>query len=176
MAFSIIIQKLPWWHSELTVHVAELTELINKLEDDFLKDGKINQQNLIDTLMYNISLINTIPDQSYPNLLSMSDTIFRIPPGDFCLAAYIPLYASLNIKFTGDRWGDTLEIYNIYDRDGFGWKYIQDSTKSFTLTAQKQNQLMSLSIWIYYPGKATIGFFENESITPSRITNLEWDY
>jgi hypothetical protein len=60
LAFSIIVQKFPWWWDELAVHVAELTELINKLEADFSKDGQIDEQNLIDTLMYNISLTNTI--------------------------------------------------------------------------------------------------------------------
>lgn len=230
LAFSIIVQKFPWWWYELPIHVAELTELINKLEADFSQDGQIDQQNLIDTLMYNISLTNTIdirynleqkliefnesatvpefekyiakfqekhadhiytefyyperalaipyyyPDESYPNLLSMSDTIFIRIPGEFCLAAYIPLYASLSVKFTGDRWGDYGEIYSIYDDNSFGWKFIQSSANSFTLVAQKQNQLMTIPIWILYPGKTTIEYFENDSITPSQTRNLEWSY
>jgi hypothetical protein len=60
LAFSIIVQRYTMIWNERPTLTAELTQLLSKLNSDFKDDGQINNQNLIDTLLYNISQLNQI--------------------------------------------------------------------------------------------------------------------
>jgi hypothetical protein len=60
LAFSIIVQRYTMIWNERPTLTAELTQLLSKLSSDFKDDGQINNQNLIDTLLYNISQLNQI--------------------------------------------------------------------------------------------------------------------
>jgi hypothetical protein len=58
LAFSIILQRYTMSWNERPLLVAELTQLLTGLSADFKDDGQITSQNLIDTLLYNISQLN----------------------------------------------------------------------------------------------------------------------
>jgi hypothetical protein len=58
LAFSIILQRYTMSWNERPLLVAELTQLLTGLSADFKDDGQITSENLIDTLLYNISQLN----------------------------------------------------------------------------------------------------------------------
>jgi hypothetical protein len=60
LAFSIIVQRYTMIWNERSTLTAELTQLLSGLASDFASDGQINNQDLIDTLLYNISQLNLI--------------------------------------------------------------------------------------------------------------------
>lgn len=60
LAFSIIIQRYTMIWNERPTLTAELTQLLSNLSSDFRDNGQINNQNLIDTLLFNISQLNLI--------------------------------------------------------------------------------------------------------------------
>lgn len=60
LAFSIIIQRFTMIWNERPTLTAELTQLLSNLSSDFRDNGQINNQNLIDTILYNISQLNQI--------------------------------------------------------------------------------------------------------------------
>jgi hypothetical protein len=60
LAFSIILQRFTMIWNERSSLTAELTQLLSNLSSDFAADGQITNDDLIDTLLYNISQINLI--------------------------------------------------------------------------------------------------------------------
>ncbi len=58
LAFSIILQKWAYIWYEIPPFTAELSQLLSHLSNDFSADGNIENQQLIDTLLYNISQLN----------------------------------------------------------------------------------------------------------------------
>jgi hypothetical protein len=60
LAFSIIVQRYTMIWNERPTLTAELTQLLSNLSSDFKDNGQVNNQNLIDTLLYNISQLNLI--------------------------------------------------------------------------------------------------------------------
>ena len=60
LAFSIILQRPSHNLMEIPTLPAELTWLMTNLSTDFADDGTINNEALVDTLLYNISLQNQV--------------------------------------------------------------------------------------------------------------------
>lgn len=60
LAFSIILQRYTDIMNERPTLTAELTQLLSNLSSDFEADGLIDNQALIDTLLFNISQLNLI--------------------------------------------------------------------------------------------------------------------
>ncbi|MCF8363790.1 MAG: hypothetical protein K9G70_14325 [Prolixibacteraceae bacterium] len=58
LAFSLMLQRFTYLGYERPQLSAEVSELLSKLSEDFKPDGEINDQSLIDTLIYNISQLN----------------------------------------------------------------------------------------------------------------------
>ncbi|MBN2648955.1 MAG: hypothetical protein JXR50_04345 [Prolixibacteraceae bacterium] len=58
LAFFIMLQRFTYLGYERPQLSAEVSELLSELSEDFEPDGKINDQRLIDTLIYNISQLN----------------------------------------------------------------------------------------------------------------------
>lgn len=58
LAFSVISQRYSQVWGQDALSTAELSELLTKISDDFKDDGMIDTQSIIDTLMYNISMIS----------------------------------------------------------------------------------------------------------------------
>lgn len=64
LAFSILLQRYTMIWNERPSLTAELTQLLAGLASDFSMDGQINNKNLTDTLLYNISQLNLIDIRS----------------------------------------------------------------------------------------------------------------
>ncbi|MCK4817398.1 hypothetical protein KA005_16630, partial [bacterium] len=58
LSFSIILQRYTLIWNERQMLVGELTQLLSGMSSDFKDDGQINNQSLVDTLLYNISQLN----------------------------------------------------------------------------------------------------------------------
>lgn len=56
LAFSVILQRPTHWEEAIPTLPAELTWLMTNLSTDFADNGAINNEALIDTLLYNISM------------------------------------------------------------------------------------------------------------------------
>jgi hypothetical protein len=55
LAFSVMLQRYTQQWQAINGLSAELTQLLSSISEDFMPDGVINNQAIIDTLMYNIS-------------------------------------------------------------------------------------------------------------------------
>jgi len=55
LAFSVMLQRHSQQYQAINDMPAELTQLLSNLSEDFALDGLINNQEIVDTLMYNIS-------------------------------------------------------------------------------------------------------------------------
>ena len=224
LAFSIILQRPSNNIAVVPTLPAELTWLMTNLSTDFADDGAINNEALVDTLLYNISLQNQvyirqriqnyysglgltveIPDfESYitmfqaahqesvtefvypdeatpapefgpggevPNILVKDVTQFD---GDqaYVVAAITPLGKSLKVKVTGNVRLDT-SLNN-------GWIVTEYTTDSFTIEAQRQNELVSMLVRLWddnwngsKDGFATIEYYE-DSDTPTFTKQITW--
>jgi hypothetical protein len=56
LAFSVILQRPTHWEEAIPTLPAELTWLMTNLSTDFADNGAINNEALVDTLLYNISM------------------------------------------------------------------------------------------------------------------------
>ncbi len=221
LAFSIILQRPSNNMAVIPTLPAELTWLMTNLSTDFADNGAINNEALVDTLLYNISLQNqrrirqnlqnyyaglgqsvAIPDfESYialfqaahqqdlvtefiypdeaspapefgpggevPNILVKDVTQFD-GTQSFVVAAITPLGKSLKVKITGNTWLDT-SLNN-------GWVITEHTNNSFTIEAQRQNELVSMLIYLLdesKDGSATIEYYE-DSDTPTFTKQITW--
>jgi hypothetical protein len=220
LAFSIILQRPSNNLSVIPTLPAELTWLMTNLSTDFADDGVVNNEVLVDTLLYNISLQNQayirqrvqnyysglgqnveIPDfESYiamfqaahqesvaeftypveatpaselgpggavPNILVKDVTQFDGTQA-YVVAAITPLGKSLKVKVTGDVRLDT-SLNN-------GWVVTEYTADSFTIKAQRQNELVSMLVYLIddsKDGSATIEYYE-DSDTPTFTKQITW--
>ena len=221
LAFSIILQRPSNNTAVIPTLPAELTWLMTNLSTDFADNGAINNEALVDTLLYNISLQNqrrirqnlqnyyaglgqsvAIPDfESYialfqaahqqdlvtefvypdeaspvpefgpggevPNILVKDATQFD-GTQSFVVAAITPLGKTLKVKITGNTWLDT-SLNN-------GWVITEHTNNSYTIEAQRQNELVSMLICLLNDskdGSATIEYYE-DSDTPSFTKQITW--
>jgi hypothetical protein len=105
------------------------------------------------------------PDAIIPNILVPSDTVFKAAP--YSVAAIIPLNKTLKIKFIGSN----ITIGGPMN----GWELINEYPNGFTLNSQRQNELMSMLIYLEYGGgTATIEYYENETETPTFTKKIKW--
>lgn len=95
LAFSIISQRYSSKWGEDAYSTAELSELLKKISDDFLSDGLISDQKIIDTLMYNIGQIY-LPDvrENVENRYKSEENLSVIP--DF--EKYVTLFQKKHSK------------------------------------------------------------------------------
>lgn len=108
----------------------------------------------------------TAPDGIIANILVPSDTIFQAAP--YSVAAIVPLYKTLKIKFIGSNISIGGPIY--------GWELINEYPNGFTLNSQRQNVLMSMLIHLEYGGgNAIIEYYENSTETPTFTKNIKWE-
>ena len=108
----------------------------------------------------------TAPDGIIPNILVPSDTAFQAAP--YTVAAIIPLNKTLKIKFIGSNMTIGGPIY--------GWELINEYPNGFTLNSQRQNELMSMLMYLEYGGgTATIEYYENATETPTFTKNIKWE-
>ena len=219
LAFSIILQRPTHFMDEMPSLPAELTWLMTSLSTDFAADGTINNEALVDTLLYNISMQDQvfirshiqnyyaglgldvkIPDfESYVTLFQAahqeSATEFIYPdeaspapefgPGGevpnilvkdltqfdgtktYVVAAITPIGKHLKVKVTGNaRFDNSLNN---------GW-IVTDQTNGFTIEAQRQNELVSMLIYLLdesKDGAATIEYYE-VSVTPTFTKHITW--
>jgi len=218
LSFSIILQRYTGWMNEQPTLTAELTQLLSNLSSDFTPDGLINNRELIDKLLYNISQLNiidirnnienrysslgqtvtipdferyiakfqekysnnlytsftypsiaspdpeTAPDGKIKNILVPSDTVYQAAP--YSVAAIIPLNKTLKIKFIGSN--ITIGGPNS------GWELINEYPNGFTINSQRQNELMSMLMYLESSGIATIEYYENNSTTPTYTKKIKW--
>ena len=218
LAFSIILQRPSNNLMVIPTLPAELTWLMTNLSTDFADNGTIDNEALVDTLLYNISLQNQvsiryrirnyysglgqdveIPNfESYiamfqaahqelvtefvypdiaspapelgggevPNILVKDVTHFDGTLA-YVVAAITPLGKSLKIRVIGNAHVDT-SLNN-------GW-IVTDYTNGFTIEAQRQNELVSMLIYLasdYKDGSATIEYYE-DSDTPTFTKQITW--
>ena len=219
LAFSVILQRPSRIFDEIATLPAELTWLMTNLSSDFADNGTINNEALVDTLLYNISLQDQvyirrhiqnyysglgldvdIPDfESYialfqaahqelvtefiypdeaspvpelgpggevPNILVKDATQFD-GWGSYVVAAITPLGKNLKVKVTGNR--IQLDLNN-------GWIVTDHTTNGFTIEAQRQNELVSMLIYLLDEnngGSATIEYYE-DSDTPTFTKQISW--
>lgn len=221
LAFSVILQKPSNNLAVLPTLPAELTWLMTSLSSDFADNGVVNNETLVDTLLYNISLQNQryirqniqeyysgigqsieIPDfESYialfqaahqelvtdfiypetaspapeefgsdgavPNILVKDVTQFDGTKA-YVLAAIAPLGKSLKVKVTGSARLDT-SLNN-------GWVVTEQTNNSFTIEAQRQNELVSMLVYLLNnsrDGSAMIEYYE-DSNTPTFTKQISW--
>jgi len=110
------------------------------------------------------------PDAKIPNILVSSDTIFKAGE-PYSAAAIIPLNANLAIRFishgSGSNFGVSGPIH--------GWEYVNQHPNGFMLNAQRQNQLMSMLMYLMDPGSAVIEYYENSSESPTYTKTIRWE-
>ena len=220
LAFSVILQRPSNNIAVVPTLPAELTWLMTNLSSDFADDGIINNEALVDTLLYNISLQDQmyirrhlqnyysglgltveIPDfESYiamfqaahqesvsefiypdeaspapetgpggevPNILVKDMTQFDGSQA-YVVAAITPLGKTLKVKITGDARINT-SVNN-------GWVVTDNTTDSFTIVAQRQNELVSMLVYLFNEskdGSATIEYYE-DSDTPTFTKQITW--
>ena len=220
LAFSIILQRPSNNISVVPTLPAELTWLMTSLSSDFADDGAINDQALVDTLLYNISIQNQVyirqrignyysglgqnveipnfesyiamfqaahqelvtefiypdeaspapeigPEGAVPNILVKDVTQFD---GEYAyvVAAITPLGKSLKVKVTGNVRLDGM-LNN-------GWVVTDYTTNGFTVEAQRQNELVSMLVYLLdenRDGSATIEYYE-DSDTPTFTKQITW--
>ena len=218
LAFSVILQRPSNNLMVIPTLPAELTWLMTNLSTDFADNGAVDNEALVDTLLYNVSLQNLvsirnrihnyysglgqnveIPDfESYiamfqaahqelvadyvypdiaspapeigpggevPNILVKDDTQFD---GDltYVVAAITPLRKSLRVKITGNI---QLDMNN-------GWIVTEHTNNGFTIEAQRQNELVSMLIYLARDnkdGSATVEYYE-DSDTPTFTKQITW--
>ena len=219
LAFSVILQRPTHLLNDVPTLPAELTWLMTNLSTDFADNGTINNEALVDTLLYNISMQDQvyirrhiqnyysglgldveIPDfESYIRLFQaahqelVSEFIYpdeaspapEIGPGGevsnilvkdvtqfdgdlaYVVAAITPLGKSLKVKITGDR--ILLDLNS-------GWIVSDYTTNGFTIEAQRQNELVSMLVYLLDTnngGSATIEYYE-DSDTPTFTKQITW--
>ena len=216
LAFSVILQRPTHFTDAIPTLPAELTWLMTNLSTDFADNGAIDNEALVDTLLYNISnqdqvfirrhiqsyysglgLDVVIPDfESYirmfqaahqelvaefiypdeaspmpemggevPNLLVKDATQFD-GWGSYVVAAITPLGKSLKVKVTGSVQTD---LNN-------GWVVTDYTNDGFTIEAQRQNELVSMLVYLLddsKDGTATIEYYE-DSDTPTFTKQISW--
>lgn len=216
LAFSVILQRPTHFTDAIPTLPAELTWLMTNLSTDFADNGAIDNEALVDTLLYNISnqdqvfirrhiqsyysglgLDVVIPDfESYirmfqaahqelvaefiypdeaspmpemggevPNLLVKDATQFD-GWGSYVVAAITPLGKSLKVKVTGSVQTD---LNN-------GWVVTDYTNDGFTIEAQRQNELVSMLVYLLddsKDGTATIEYYE-DSDTPTFTKQITW--
>ena len=219
LAFSIILQRPSNNLMEIPTLPAELTGLMTNLSTDFADNGAIDNEALVDKLLYNISIQNQVyirnrirnyysglgqnvevpafesyiamfqaahqelvadyvypdiaspapeigPSGAVPNILVKDVTQFD---GDlaYVVAAITPLGKSLKVKITGDR--ILLDLNS-------GWIVSDYTTNGFTIEAQRQNELVSMLVYLLDTnngGSATIEYYE-DSDTPTFTKQITW--
>ena len=220
LAFSIILQRPSNNIAVVPTLPAELTWLMTSLSTDFASDGAINDEALVDTLLYNISIQNQryirqriqnyysglgqnveIPDfESYIAMFQAAhqelvtefiypDEASPVPelgPGGevanilvkdmtqfdgthaYVVAAITPLRKSLKVKVTGNVRVDA-GLNN-------GWVITDNSNNGFTIEPQRQNELVSMLVYLKgdsKDGSATIEYYE-DSDTPTFTKQITW--
>ena len=89
LAFSIILQRPSHNLMEIPTLPAELTWLMTNLSTDFADDGTINNEALVDTLLYNISLQNQVYIRNrLKNYYSGLGQNVEIPDFESCIALF----------------------------------------------------------------------------------------
>ena len=220
LAFSVILQRPSNNIMVIPTLPAELTWLMTNLSTDFAADGAINNEALVDTLLYNISLQNQVyirryiqnyysglglnveipdfesyitlfqaahqesvtefiypdiaspapeigPEGAVPNILVKDVTHFDGTQA-YVVAAITPLGKSLKVKVTGNVRLDA-SLNN-------GWVVTDYTTDGFTIKAQRQNELVSMLVYLLdenKDGSATIEYFE-DSDTPTFTKQINW--
>ena len=219
LAFSIILQRSTHFLDDVPTLPAELTWLMTNLSTDFADNGTVDNEALVDTLLYNISVQDQmyirrhiqnyysglgldveIPDfESYIRLFQaahqelVAEFIYpdeasptpEIGPGGevsnilvkdvtqfdgdlaYVVAAITPLGKSLKVKITGDR--ILLDLNS-------GWIVSDYTTNGFTIEAQRQNELVSMLVYLLDTnngGSATIEYYE-DSDTPTFTKQITW--
>lgn len=109
------------------------------------------------------------PDSQVPNILVKEDTVF-VAGMPYTIAAYVPLFSELTIKFTGTN-DDNYSFGGPYH----GWKGINNFPDGFKLKSQRHNVLLTLLFYFNQPGTATIEYFENDTISPAFVKNIRWE-
>lgn len=219
LAFSIILQKPTNNMMEIPTLPAELTGLMTNLSSDFADNGAIDNEALVDKLLYNISMQNLVsirdciqsyysglgqnveipgfesyiamfqaahqelvadyvypdmanpapelgPGGEVPNILVKDVTHFDGTKA-YVVAAITPLRKSLKVRITGNAHVDT-SLNN-------GW-VVTDYTNGFTVKAQRQNELVSMLIYLASDnkdGSATVEYYE-DSDTPTFTKQITW--
>ena len=220
LAFSIILQRPSNNIAVVPTLPAELTWLMTSLSSDFASDGAVNDEALVDTLLYNISIQNQryirqriqnyysglgqnveIPDfESYIAMFQAAhqelvtefiypDEASPVPelgPGGevanilvkdvtqfdgthaYVVAAITPLRKNLKVKVTGNVRVDA-GLNN-------GWVITDNSNNGFTIEPQRQNELVSMLVYLKgdsKDGSATIEYYE-DSDTPTFTKQITW--
>ncbi len=108
----------------------------------------------------------TAPDGIIANILVPSDTVCQAGP--YSVAAIIPLNKTLKIKFIGSNYMIGGPIY--------GWELISEHPNGFTLNSQRQNELMSMLMYLDHGGgNATIEYYENNNDSPTFTKQIRWE-
>ena len=220
LAFSIILQRPSNNIAVVPTLPAELTWLMTSLSTDFAIDGAVDDEALVDTLLYNISIQNQVyirrylqnyysglglnveipnfesyvamfqaahqevvtefiypdeaspapeigPEGAVPNILVKDMSQFDGTHA-YVVAAITPLGKSLKVKVTGDvRLDGSLNN---------GWVITDYTTNGFTIVAQRQNELVSMLVYLIdgnREGSAVIEYYE-DSDTPTFTKQITW--
>jgi hypothetical protein len=108
---------------------------------------------------YTITNLITYPESGIygRNLLNMNDTLYS---GDLSIAAFLPPGTSLRIE------GPIGYAAGV----GSGWDQLPNTNQGFTVLASNKNGYIINQAGI--AGNGTIKFYENGSLTPTRIKNV----
>ena len=219
LAFSVILQRPSNNLMTIPTLPAELTWLMSSLSTDFADNGAVDNETLVDTLLYNISLQNQVyirnriqnyyselgqnveipdfesyiamfqaahqvlvadyvypdiaspapeigPEGAVPNILVKDVTHFDGTQA-YVVAAITPLRKSLKVRVIGNVYVDA-SLNN-------GW-IVTDHTNGFTIEAQRQNELVSMLVYLTSDnkdGSATVEYYE-DSDTPTFTKQITW--
>ena len=139
LAFSIILQKPSYNLVEIPTLPAELTWLMTSLSTDFAADGVVNDETLVDTLLYNISLQNqAYIRQSIQGYYSGLGQNVEIPDFESYIAMFQAAHQELVTEFVypdeatpTPELGSSGEVPNILVKDVTQF----DGTQAFVVAA-----------------------------------------
>ncbi len=112
----------------------------------------------------------TAPDAKIPNILVPGDTLFRAG-NPYSVAAIIPLNSALTIRFISHGSGSNFGVSGPL----CGWEYVNQYPNGFILNAQRQNQLMSMLMYLGDTASAVIEYYENSQDAPTFTKTISWE-
>jgi hypothetical protein len=181
LAFSIILQRYTLSWNERQILVAELTQLLTGLSSDFKDDGQINNQSLVDTLLYNISQLNYLDIRK--NLESRLEALnqpINIPDfekfiAEFQLKHDPNIYTDFFYPDSASPMPDIApdsKLQNLLSLDDT----VFQAGKPYSIAAIiPLNSSLTILINCSFVGTGLIEYYENEKDKPTFSKNVKWE-
>jgi hypothetical protein len=165
LAISVVTQRNTASSSGQSTLVAELTQLLANMSSDFMIDGEITSQTIVDTLLYNISVANLVSVRN--NMVKRYAEIgFTVSVPDFeKYVSMIQKHLTPN-AVTHIIYPDKASPYFIFQNDSTSWVANLLNTNTFNFGLQRDYSIAAI---VPFDTTLTVKFFFSSNfsvITP----------